>query len=54
MKLGSDVLLEIVAIVQNGFLRQEDISQKLRDIDLDKEDGDETETLHLSVTHKKL
>jgi len=34
MKLDADVLIEIVGIVQEGLLLQEDISQKLRDLDL--------------------
>lgn len=35
MRLGEDVLLEIVNIVLEGLSEGKDISQKLRDIDLD-------------------
>lgn len=34
MKLGKDVLLEIVAIVQEGLVEATDVSQALRDLDL--------------------
>lgn len=34
MKLGSDVLLEIMAIVQRGLLDGGDVSQSLRDLEL--------------------
>lgn len=34
MKLGKDVLLEIVAIVQEGLAGGTDVSQALRDLDL--------------------
>ena len=34
MKLGKDVLIEIVAIVQDGLVNSTDVSQKLRDLDL--------------------
>jgi len=39
MKLDAGVLIEIVAIVQNGLLFQDDISQQLRDLDLDNVGG---------------
>ena len=39
MKLGEDILVEIVAIVQNGFLLQSDVSDSLRSIDLVERDG---------------
>lgn len=35
MKLGKSVLVEIVAILQVGLTEGKDISQMLRDIDLD-------------------
>lgn len=34
MKLGKSVLLEIVALVQEGIMKGEDISEKLRQIDV--------------------
>lgn len=34
MKLDSNVLVEIMRILQDGLLNGEDISQKLRDLDL--------------------
>ena len=34
MKLGPDVLLEIMSIVQKGLAGQTDVSQDLRDLDL--------------------
>lgn len=34
MRLGKDVLLEIVAIVQDGLINGTDVSQALRDLDL--------------------
>lgn len=39
MKLGSDVLVEIVAIIQEGLMKQIDISDKLRNLDLSEKDG---------------
>lgn len=40
MKLAPDVLLEIVAILQDGLSHGKDISQSLRDIDIvDNGDG---------------
>ncbi len=38
MKLGPDVLVEIVAIVQRGLTEGEDVSQMLRDMELVGED----------------
>lgn len=35
MKLGKDVLLEIVDIVRDGLLNNKDISERLRSLDLD-------------------
>ena len=34
MKLAPEVLLEIMAIFQDGIIKQQDISQGLRDLDL--------------------
>lgn len=34
MKLGPDVLIEIMSIVHYGLLNQTDVSQRLRDLDL--------------------
>jgi len=40
MKLAPDSLLEIVAIIQKGLLMQTDISDELRNLDLqENEDG---------------
>lgn len=35
MKLGKDVLLEIVDIVRDGILNNKDMSERLRSLDLD-------------------
>lgn len=40
MRLASDVLIEIMNIVQSGLLLQEDVSQALRDLDLEEIDGE--------------
>ena len=62
MKLGPDVLIEIVAIVQRGLIEGEDVSQMLRDMDLVGEDaggGDDGPstfrhgTLRLSEDYKR-
>ena len=37
MKFGKDTLLEIVAIVQEGITLGQDISQKLREIDVEQD-----------------
>ena len=53
MKLGTSVLLEVVAIVQDGIYRGTDISEKLRELDVDvfgPEDSDEN-TVELSDTY---
>jgi len=42
MKLDSRTLLEIVSIVQSGLMRMEDISDKLRSLDLVERDGELT------------
>jgi len=34
MKLGTDVLIEIMSIVQKGLMGQIDVSQQLRELDL--------------------
>ena len=44
MKFGKSVLLEIAALVLEGLVKGEDVSEKLRQIDVDvvgPEDGDE-------------
>lgn len=38
MKLGNDVLIEIVSIVQNALLTLSDASEDLRELDLSVED----------------
>lgn len=38
-RFGASVLLEIVSIVQDGFMKGEDISQRLRDLVLEEEVG---------------
>lgn len=38
-KLGPDVLLKIVEIVQLGLVGQTDVSQDLRDLEMVEEDG---------------
>lgn len=39
MKLGKDVLLEIVDIVRDGLLNGKDISERLRELDLVEKQG---------------
>ena len=49
MKLGPSVLLEIVSIVQKGLVQRKDISEQLREIDVEQEtDG---ESVRLSVKY---
>jgi len=50
MKLGPDVLIEIVSIVQGGLFAQTDISDSLRDIELSV---DNDEVLHLNLDYLK-
>lgn len=50
MRLGKDVLLEIVALFLDGLSKNEDISEKLRKLDLDV-DPDDKEVLGLSVKY---
>lgn len=50
MKLGADVLLEIVNAVQFGLMMQEDVSEQLRMLDLEEEDG----VLVLSEKYKSM
>ena len=45
MKLGKNVLVEIVSIVQGGLVHQTDVSDDLRNIDLELE-GDELVLSH--------
>lgn len=45
MKFGKDVLLEIVAIVQDGLVNGTDVSQKLREIDVKVESDGTVVTL---------
>lgn len=49
MKLGADVLLEIVSIVQDGLANGVDISQKLRELDLDIEQRSRIGDLDMSI-----
>ncbi len=49
MKLGKSVLLEIVAIVQEGLVNGSDVSQALRSIDL--EVVEESDTVELSEAY---
>lgn len=42
LKLGPDVLTEIVAIVQKGLFEGADVSQELRDLDLTVSETDDT------------
>lgn len=41
MKLAPEVLLEIVAIVQNGLVYGKDVSEQLRNLDLEVKSEDE-------------
>lgn len=50
MKFAADVLLEIVNIVQTGLIQGTDISQKLREIDVE---GTPHGTLRLSDEYLK-
>jgi hypothetical protein len=55
MKLGTSVLLEIVAIVQEGLFKGTDISDGLRELDVDvygPEDSDE-DSIELSDAYVK-
>ena len=40
MKLANDVLVEIIDIVRKGLVEQKDISDLLRDLDLEKDQSD--------------
>jgi len=55
MKLGPDVLVELVAIFQKGLLRQTDVSDDLRRLDLkvDKATGQDPGTLVFSDEYKE-
>lgn len=59
MKLGKDVLLEIVDIVRDGLLNNKDISERLRELDLVERQGailsdaDEIGKLCLSEEYRK-
>lgn len=39
MKMGADVLVEIMSIFHYGLSEQIDVSQKFRDLDLVEKDG---------------
>jgi hypothetical protein len=52
MKFGPSILLEIVAIVQDGFLNGKDVSQALRNIEV-VVDPDDPEKLNLSDAYMK-
>jgi len=55
MRFGKDVLLEIVAIVQDGLVNGTDVSEKLRQIDVQVMIDDQTtEYLSLSDEYKNL
>lgn len=41
MKLGKDVLLEIVSVVQDGLINGVDISERLRSVDVEISVGGE-------------
>lgn len=48
MRLGPDALLEIVDIVRNGIVNGMDISQQLRELDLEQSFEEDGEQLSLS------
>ncbi len=56
MKLGNDVLIEIVDIVRDGIANGKDVSEALRDLDLVQDvvltDTFENQRLVLSNTYK--
>ena len=52
MKLGEDVLLEIVEIVRTGLSEGKDISDLLRDMDLDVDDSALVDKLVLSPAYR--
>ena len=49
MRLGQDVLLEIVDIVRRGIAEQKDVSQELRDLELEPDVA--SIEVHLSNTY---
>lgn len=56
MTFGPDVLVEIISILQDGIMKGEDISQRLRDIDVDlafKPTDEEPTLLRLSQKYLK-
>ena len=52
MKLDKDALVEIVSIIQDGLSQMKDISQQLRDLDL--EQSDDPQFLRLSDSYLEL
>ena len=57
MKLATDTLLEIVAIIQDGFANGKDVSQALRDLDLEQvcePDGEVAVDAPLTLSKKYL
>lgn len=48
LKLGKTVLIEIIAIVQKGLLEGMDISQQLRDVELELSGDPQNETVELA------
>ena len=48
MKLSSDAMLEIVDIMRRGLAEKRDVSENLRELDLEKSDDD---LLRLSDTY---
>lgn len=58
MKLGEDVLLEIIDIVRQGLIEGKDVSEMLRDIDLECPSADlhgvvADDKIFLSESYKK-
>ncbi len=51
MRFASDVLLEIVNIVREGLAESKDISQMLRELDVDLDSS--TQTIALSSDYRK-
>lgn len=51
MKLSKEVLIEIMAILQYGILRGEDVSENLRQLDLEVNGNEYLEELVLSPAY---
>lgn len=55
MRLSAEVMLEIVSIFQDGLFSGTDVSQRLRELDLDARSvDDENKNIFLSDEYKKL